>query len=38
MELLMCDVCGGKLVMQEGKIAKCEYCGLEYSTESLREK
>lgn len=34
----MCDVCGGKLVMQAGKIAKCEYCGLEYSTESLREK
>ena len=38
MEVLTCDVCGGKLVMQAGKIAKCEYCGLEYSTESLREK
>ena len=38
MDVLMCDVCGGKLVMQAGKIAKCEYCGLEYSTESLREK
>lgn len=38
MEVLKCDICGGKLVMQAGKIAKCEYCGLEYSTESLREK
>ena len=38
MEALTCDVCGGKLVMQAGKIAKCDYCGLEYSTESLREK
>lgn len=24
--------------MQAGKIAKCEDCGLEYSTESLSEK
>lgn len=38
MEVLKCDVCGGRLVMQAGKIAKCEYCGLEYSTESLCEK
>lgn len=38
MELLMCGVCGGKLIMQAGKIAKCEDCGLEYSTESLSEK
>lgn len=38
MDVLKCDVCGGKLVMQMGKIAKCEYCGLEYSSESLREK
>ena len=38
MDALTCSVCGGKLVMQVGGLAKCEYCGLEYSTESLREK
>ena len=38
MKPLICDVCGGKLVMQAGGIASCQYCGLEYSVESLREK
>lgn len=38
MKPLVCDVCGGKLVMQAGGIAKCDYCGLEYSVESLKEK
>ena len=38
MKPLVCDVCSGTLVMQAGGIAKCEYCGLEYSVESLKEK
>ncbi len=38
MEALVCDVCGGKLVMQAGGVIICDYCGMQYSTESLRQK
>lgn len=37
MAALVCDVCGGKLVMGTGGIATCDICGIEYSTERLRE-
>lgn len=35
---MICDICGGTLVMQPGAIAKCDCCGMDYSTESLRAK
>lgn len=35
---MICDICGGTLVMQPGAIAKCECCGMDYSTASLRAK
>lgn len=35
---MICDICGGTLVMQPGAIAKCDCCGIDYSTESLRAK
>lgn len=39
MPALICDVCGGKLIMDAGgKTATCEYCGLQHSLERLREK
>jgi len=35
---MICDICGGTLVMQPGATAKCNCCGMDYSTESLKEK
>lgn len=36
---LKCDLCDAPLVMQAGgKFAKCEYCGMTYAIERLREK
>ncbi len=38
MEALVCDICGGKLVMQSGGVAKCDSCGMEYTKERIKEK
>lgn len=38
MEALICDICGGKLVMQSGGVAKCDSCGMEYTKERIQEK
>lgn len=38
MDALICDVCGGKIVMKAEARAQCEYCGLEYTMERLKEK
>jgi len=35
---MICDICGGNLIMQVGAIAKCEKCETLYTTEQLREK
>ncbi len=35
---LVCDICGGKLVMQSGGVAKCDSCGMEYTKERIQEK
>lgn len=35
---MLCDICGGTLVMQPGATAKCDCCGMDYSTESLKAK
>ena len=35
---LICDLCGGKIVMRAGGVGICENCSMEYSLESLREK
>ncbi|PNV60200.1 hypothetical protein C0033_20370 [Clostridium sp. chh4-2] len=38
MAALVCDICGGKLVMGVGGIAVCDSCGLEHSADRLKEK
>lgn len=38
MAALVCDICGGKLVMGAGGIAVCDSCGMEYSTDRMKEK
>lgn len=38
MEALVCELCGGKLTMKSGGIAVCEYCGIEYSSERIKER
>ena len=38
MGALVCDICGGKLVMGTGGIAVCDSCGMEYSKEHVKEK
>lgn len=38
MEALICDICGGKLVMQSGGVTRCESCGMEYTKERVQEK
>lgn len=38
MAALVCDICGGKLVMQSGGVAKCDSCGMEYTKERIHEK
>lgn len=38
MAALVCDICGGKLVMQSGGVAKCDSCSMEYTKERIQEK
>lgn len=38
MAALVCDICGGKLKVINGKMAVCESCGMEHSIERVREK
>lgn len=38
MAALVCDLCGGKLIMGSGGIATCESCGMEYSSDRMKEK
>ncbi len=39
MKPLVCDICGGQLVMDNsGKFAVCESCGMKYTTESIRAR
>lgn len=38
MSALVCDICGGKLKVINGKMAVCESCGMEHSLERVREK
>lgn len=38
MAALVCDVCGGKLIMGTGGTAVCDSCGIEYSTDRMKEK
>ena len=37
MGALVCDICGGKLVMGAGGVATCESCGMEYSKDRVKE-
>ena len=37
MAVLACDLCGGKISMGAGGVGRCEVCGMEYSSERLRE-
>lgn len=38
MAALVCDICGGKLVVRAGGIAVCDSCGMEHSQDRMREK
>lgn len=38
MAALVCDLCGGKLIMGAGGIATCESCGIEHSADRMKEK
>lgn len=38
MAALVCDICGGKLIMGSGGIAVCDSCGVEHSQDRMREK
>jgi len=38
MAALVCDLCGGKLVMGAGGVAVCDTCGMEHSQERMKEK
>lgn len=38
MAALVCDICGGKLVMGSGGVAVCDSCGMEYSVDRIKEK
>ena len=38
MAALVCDLCGGKLVMGSGGIATCDNCGIEHSADRMKEK
>ena len=38
MAALVCDLCGGKLVMGSGGIAICDSCGMEHSADRMKEK
>lgn len=38
MAALVCDICGGKLIMGAGGIATCDSCGMEHSADRIKEK
>ena len=38
MTKLVCDICGGSLIIESCGIAVCNKCGVEYSPERLKEK
>ena len=38
MAALVCDLCGGKLIMGAGGIATCESCGMEHTADRMKEK
>jgi hypothetical protein len=38
MAALVCDLCGGKLIMGAGGIATCESCGTGHSADRMKEK
>lgn len=38
MAALVCDICGGKLIMGAGGIAVCDSCGMEHSADRMKEK
>lgn len=38
MAALVCDICGGKLVMGPKGVAVCDSCGMEHSAERVKEK
>ena len=38
MAALVCDLCGGKLVMGAGGIATCDSCGMEHGPDRMKEK
>ncbi len=38
MAALVCDICGGKLIMGSGGIATCDSCGMEHSQDRMKEK
>lgn len=38
MAALVCDICGGKLVIGAGGIAVCDSCGMEHSPYRMKEK
>lgn len=38
MKALQCELCGGKLTMRSGGLAVCEYCGMEYTSDRIRER
>ena len=38
MAALVCDICGGKLVMGSGGVAVCDSCGMEHSPDRMKEK
>lgn len=38
MAALVCDLCGGKLIMGAGGVATCDSCGMEHSADRMKEK
>ena len=38
MSALICDICGGKLLIGSGGVARCDSCGTEHTKERVREK
>lgn len=38
MAALVCDICGGKLIIGSGGIAICDSCGMEHSVDRMKEK
>lgn len=35
MAALVCDLCGGKLVMASGGIATCDSCGMDHTPKAI---